>query len=455
MVYADYENLLEKYGHAVPRYTSYPTAPHFKADFPLSYHSYLLSGLAEDKCVSLYLHIPFCRQLCHYCGCFTKIINHDEPLKEYLKLLREEIRLIGTACNSKIPVNHVHFGGGSPNMLAPDDFKILMETIRRYFSLRDDAEIAMEVDPRLMGDEKVKAYTAAGVNRVSLGVQDFQPDVQRAINRMQPYGMIENCLGKLRQAGIESVNFDLIYGLPLQTEEGIADNIRKTLALKPDRIALFGYAHVPWMKPHQKLLDKYPMPDMAERYRQQERARTGIIEGGYSVIGMDHFALPDDDLCRIYESGKLNRNFQGYTTDSADVLIGLGLSSISSFPQAYAQNTADIVSYRKAIKDGRAPVIKGYVLADQDCLRRGIIQSLMCYFEVDVVKVCREYDVPLSDLEQEFSALRALQDDGLVKIDGYHIKVTDIGRPFVRVIGACFDEHFKTNTNGARHAKAV
>lgn len=455
MVYADYENLLEKYGHAVPRYTSYPTAPHFKAGFPLSYHSYLLSGLAEDKCVSLYLHIPFCRQLCHYCGCFTKIINHDEPLKDYLKLLREEIRLIGAACGRKIPVNHIHFGGGSPNMLAPDDFKILMETIRTHFTVKDDAEIAMEVDPRLMGDEKVEAYAGGGVNRVSLGVQDFQPDVQRAINRMQPYGMIEKCLGKLRQAGIKSVNFDLIYGLPLQTEEGIADNISKTMTLRPDRIALFGYAHVPWMKPHQKLLDKYPMPDMTERYRQQERARADIIDGGYRAIGMDHFAMPDDDMCRMYENGKLNRNFQGYTTDSADVLIGLGLSSISSFPQAYTQNTADIVSYRKAVKDGMTPVIKGYVLDDDDRMRRGIIQSLMCYSEADAAALCKEHGVPLADLEQDFMALCALQDDGLVNVDGYHIKVTDAGRPFVRVICACFDAYFQTNTNGKRHAKAV
>lgn len=447
--------LVEKYGTAAPRYTSYPTAPHFRHNPPESYVAYLLSNQSKEAPFSLYFHIPFCRQLCHYCGCFTKVINHDQPMKDYLRLLIREINLAGEIMGYKPPVSHIHYGGGTPNILAPEDLERILDAVRNNFNVLGTAEIAMEIDPRHLTEEKVKGYSALGLSRASVGVQDFHDNVQRAINRIQPHGTIVRCMEWLRKAGLKSVNFDLMYGLPLQTAEDIEDNIDKAACLSPDRIALFGYAHVPWMRSHQKLLEKYEMPSMAARFEQQERARVRLVKNGYHAIGMDHFALPGDSLFRAAKEKKLRRNFQGYTADDTETILGFGLSSISTFPQAYIQNTTDYKTYKDRLMTGQLPTAKGCILGEEDRMRREIIQNLMCHFEADLGAICRKYRVDMNKLDQSFENLSCMIEDGMISINGNHIDVTEKGRPFVRVVCVCFDNYIAAQESEARHAQSV
>jgi len=377
-------------------------------------------------------------------------------MQSYLRLLISEIHLAGELIGYKPRVSHIHFGGGTPNILSPKDLQDVLDAVSKNFKGLDQAEIAMEIDPRLLSEEKVNGYTALGLNRVSLGVQDFQNNVQRAMNRIQPYETIERCMEWLRNAGIKNINFDLMYGLPLQTVEGIEDNIDKALSLSPDRIALFGYAHVPWMKPHQKLLEKYELPDSAARFEQQKRAQNRIIENGYQAIGMDHFSLPDDALCTAHRDKSLRRNFQGYTTDNSDVVLGFGLSAISSFPQAYIQNTSDITVYKDRLTKGALATVKGCILSEDDKMRRDIIQNLMCNFEADLGAICRKYRMDTDILAQALDGLKDMIEDFLVAMNGYHLKVTEKGRPFVRIACMHFDSYITAqNENAARHSKAV
>ena len=445
--------LLEKYGRPVPRYTSYPTAPNFVETIDAGTYRGWLEAIGMDEPLSLYLHVPFCDTLCWFCGCHTKIVNRYSPVAAYVDALGKEIDLVADIIGSPAPVGHLHFGGGSPTILRGTDFAGLMDRLRARFEFLPEAEIAIEIDPRGMTREAVEGLTAAGVSRVSIGVQDIDPQVQRAVNRIQPLEVTEQVIEWCREAGISGVNIDLMYGLPRQTVPGVAHTAGRIAGLAPDRIALFGYAHVPWMKRHQKLIDEAELPDIGQRWRQAEAAAKALGEAGYLSIGLDHFAAPLDPLAEALKGGRLRRNFQGYTVDEARVLLGLGASAIGDAGIGYAQNTGSIGDYVKAISAKRLATARGIALSPDDRLRRGLIEGLMCDLEVDLDQHCRAFGANTSLLDKELAALRPLIDDGLVEMRGYEVRVTERGRPLVRVVASIFDRYL---TKGpGRHSPAV
>lgn len=437
----------------VPRYTSYPTAPHFHAGIGAHTFSRWLHELPAGMPLSLYVHIPFCDTLCWFCGCHTRVVNSYSPVQGYLGLLRAEVAAIADLVGRSHPVTHIHFGGGSPTMLSPADFRALVASIRSRYNVSPDAEIAVEIDPRGLSDEMIAAMAESGVNRASIGVQDYDPKVQAAINRIQPFSVTKQVVRRLREAGIDNLNLDLIYGLPHQSVALLEGTIARSVALDPDRLAIFGYAHVPHFKKHQKLIDATALPGLDARLDQFEAAHTLLAELGYVPIGLDHFAKPGDPLARAAESGTLARNFQGYTTDTAPALIGMGASAISALPQGYAQNVVDVPAWRNAVAAGDLAVAKGVELSQDDRLRRAIIERLMCDLKVELHQICAEFDVPVEAFAPELQSLAALAADGIVKVDGYRVSVPDGARAAVRVVCAIFDSYLSP-TEG-RHALAV
>ncbi len=445
--------LAEKYDLRVPRYTSYPTAPHFSPAVDGALYRRWLGELSNDVPLSLYFHIPFCDSMCWFCGCYTKIVNRYEPVREYVDVLVAEIGLVADALPGRFTARHLHWGGGSPTMLTGDDWLGVIGALRRRFDVAADAEIAVELDPRDTTEAYVAALAAAGVNRVSIGVQDFHPDVQAAINRIQPFEVVERVCRWLRDAGIRNINLDLMYGLPHQTTERILVMVDRAVELKPSRLALFGYAHVPWMKSHQRLIDEASLPDARARLDQLAVASRRLEDHGYRAIGLDHFARPDDALARAFDEGRLRRNFQGYTTDDAPVLLGFGASAIGSLPQGYVQNTSPLRDYRGAVTEGRLPVVRGLRLTADDRVRAAIIERLMCLLEVDLEAVCRGHGSTPASLGDWCERLATLVDDGLVTVDGMRIRVSMSGRPFVRLVAAAFDAYLEGG--GQRHSRAV
>ncbi len=445
--------LAEKYDLRVPRYTSYPTAPHFSAAVDDRVYRTWLAELDPQQPLSLYFHIPFCDSMCWFCGCYTKIVQQYQPILDYLETLHREIGLIAQALPGRFTARHLHWGGGSPTMLKAEDWLRLVEVLRAAFDIAADAELAVEVDPRDTTEEYVAALAAAGVNRVSIGVQDFDATVQEAVNRLQPFETVERVANWLRQHDIGRLNLDLMYGLPHQTVARVTAMADHAVTLAPSRVALFGYAHVPWMKSHQKLIDESALPGVEERLAQYLAAADVLIGHGYRAIGLDHFALPGDPLAEAAAAGQLRRNFQGYTTDGADVLIGFGASAIGSLPQGYIQNAAPLKTYRTAIAEGMLPTARGIALDAEDRLRRAIIDSLMCALSVDLDAVCPAHGVTADRFAAELERLQPLAADGLVTIAGGRITVTDAGRPFVRLAAAVFDAYLETGA--ARHSRAV
>jgi oxygen-independent coproporphyrinogen III oxidase len=446
-------DLLARYDRAVPRYTSYPTAPHFHAGIDAATYGRWLGALPAGMPLSLYLHIPFCQSLCWYCGCHTTVARHYGRISDYLEVLLAEIALVAGALGERRPVSHVHLGGGTPTMLDAHDLERLGRALGEHFDLLPEAEIAVEIDPRTLTLAGVGALAAIGVNRASLGVQDVNPKVQRAINRWQPLEMTERAVGWLRAAGIGRINVDLIYGLPHQTEGLVVRSVEGVLALAPDRVALFGYAHVPWMKRHQRLIDESALPGREARAGQFRAAAARLLEAGYVAIGIDHFARRSDSLVIAQREGRLQRNFQGYTTDDAATLLGFGASSIGSLPQGYVQNAVSIGAWRTAIRDGMLAVVRGLALDSEDRVRRAIIERLMCDFAVDLDQLCSRLGWPADLLQPELDALAPLVDDGLVERDGRVIRVTARGRPLVRVVCAAFDAYL--GAGAGRHSRAI
>lgn len=439
------EALLAKYDRPVPRYTSFPTAPHFNDSISTGQHHALLQGLESQAPLSLYIHIPFCHSLCYYCGCHTKIVGSLTPVRAYFDMLLREIDTIGMALLNRIPVARIHFGGGSPNFAASADLGRVLDQLARYFRISEQTLIDMEADPRLLNTEKIGDYAQIGFNRISLGVQDFNPDVQKAVNRIQSYDHVVHCVEDLRRAGITQINFDLMTGLPFQTPESVAQTAQQAAGLAPDRLAVFPYAHVPWMKKAQKLLEKYTLPDRNNRHAMMQAVRTQLVAHGYHTIGIDHFARRDDPLYHAWRTKSLRRNFQGYTEDQAETILGFGLSAISSFPLAYVQNTTDAPAYRQAIEKGHAPIRRGCLLTREDQKRRALISDLMCYFTVDLG------DYPEIEIPQ--AELSALEQDGIVTCRDRILNITVRGRAFARIVATCFDPYFDAQEN--RHAKAV
>ncbi|MFI5022547.1 MAG: oxygen-independent coproporphyrinogen III oxidase [Alphaproteobacteria bacterium] len=448
------QEILSKYARPVPRYTSYPTAPHFGPEVDARRYGTWLGALGEVGSLSLYLHIPFCRSLCWFCGCSTRVINRYGPIGVYLDTLLKEIALVADALGTRRAVSHIHLGGGTPTMLSARDLSRLAETLCHRFAPGADMAFAVEIDPRVLTAEQAAALGRAGVNRASLGVQDLAPIVQKAINRIQPYETTARAVEALRANGVAEINLDLMYGLPHQTVEGVVATVERALTLAPDRVAVFGYAHVPWMKKHQRLLPEAALPAPEARVAQAAAATAALVERGYVAIGLDHFARADDPLAVALRGGALRRNFQGYTTDRAEVLLGFGASAIGSLgPLGYVQNNPQISAYRAAIGRGELATLRGVALDDDDRLRREIIQQLMCGLEAPIEALCRDYGVDPAALAAERQALQPMIDDGLVVFEGGHLRVTELGRPLVRIVCAAFDRYLAAET--ARHSVAV
>lgn len=441
--------VLERYARRVPRYTSYPTAPHFHPGVGADTYLEWLQRITGDTPLSLYFHVPFCKRMCWYCGCYTKVVRREQPVADYAELLGREVALIAAAIPARPPVTHIHWGGGTPTILSAGDSERIMAAVADRFTLAPDAEIAVEMDPRTMTAEIAAALARQGVNRASLGVQDFTPAVQKAINRIQPFETVERVVGWLRDAGIAGINFDLMYGLPEQTVGDVVATIDLAMRLAPARIALFGYAHVPWMKAHQKMIAEDTLPDARERFRQAEAAAARLVEHGYRRIGLDHFARPGDAMARALDEGRLHRNFQGYTTDPAETLIGLGASSIGALPDGYVQNLSPLRAWGEAVKRGRPATARGVVLSDDDRVRRAIIEQLMCTLRVDLDGLAGAN----GDFAEERERLAPMIEDGVVELDGGVLSVTEAGRPLMRAVCAVFDRYLADGK--ARHSQAV
>jgi len=447
-------DLAEKYDLRVPRYTSYPTAPHFGPSVNGETYGDWLGALPADASLSLYLHIAYCAEMCWFCGCHTKITRKYAPVADYMDCLWREIEMVAERLPTRMAAQHVHFGGGSPTILSPEDFVSTVDRLRKHFLIQDGAEIAVELDPRTADETYVKAMAQAGVTRASIGVQDFNPVVQKAINRIQPYEVTANVIAWLRQHGVPEINMDLVYGLPHQTTDSLLETIDKGIGFTPKRVALFGYAHVPWMKKHQRLIPEETLPGASERWDQYLAAQERLVaHHGYVQIGLDHFARPDDEMAIALAEKRLHRNFQGYTTDAAPILVGFGASGIGSLPQGYVANIGEIHTYKDCIRDGKLAVARGIAINDDDRLRRAIIERLMCDLSLDVDAVCAAHNADPAQFDSCLDAMAELQADGLLTRQGRKITITEDGRPLVRAACAAFDRYLKAGE--ARHSKAV
>jgi len=437
----------------LPRYTSYPTAPNFTADVSAALHGDWLASIRRNTTASLYLHVPFCRSMCWYCGCHTTVAQRDAPVADYLTVLRREIELVSGALANPLAVRHVHFGGGTPTIITPEEFSGLIGLLRQQFLIDVNAEIAVEIDPRRLSGAMAAALGAAGVNRASLGVQSFDPKVQKAINRIQSVEQTAAATAGLRGAGVRGVNFDLIYGLPHQTIQSCVETVDQCVALRPDRFAVFGYAHLPTFKKHQRKIDEAALPDAAARLDQAEAIAQALVAAGYERIGLDHFALPDDGLVRAQADGLLHRNFQGYTTDPSDVLIGFGASAISRLTQGYVQNEVILGRHAERVLAGELPTAKGYQMTADDRMRADLIERLMCDFEVDLARIGARHQTRPETLIQSAPRLQALVADGIVHVEGDVVRIATNSRFLVRTVASAFDAHL--GSSGRTYSKAV
>ena len=449
----DRAQLLARYDARVPRYTSYPTALQFDASVTADTYLDWLGALTTSEPVSVYVHIPFCARLCWFCGCHTRVANRPQTITDYVGLLRAEAALIERALPPGVWANSLHLGGGTPNLLSRDDLTGLFALVRHVFRLAPGAEIGAEVDPVSLTEAWVRAAAHHGLSRVSLGVQDLSAQVQAAVNRREDFETIARSVGWFRAAGVRSVNLDLMYGLPRQRVADVVATLDAVLTLEPDRIAMFGYAHVPWLKAHQRLIDAAELPGASLRLEQSEAAAERLTRAGYVCIGLDHYARPDDELARSAVAGRLRRNFQGYVPSAAETLIGLGVSAISQTPAGFVQNYANELQWREAVAAGRAPVARGWALTSEDRFRGEIIERLMCDLAVDLAEIRRRHGRTAESLGGELAQLAGMQADGLIVVEGERIEATPLGRPYIRAVCAVFDRHLQPAAG--RHAPAI
>ncbi len=438
---------------AAPRYTSYPPATAFVPDFSGKTQSEWIKAVPQGQPISLYIHIPFCEKLCYYCGCFTTISSRGERIEAYIDDLIREIELLCAHLPPDPVLSHLHFGGGSPTILSPRLFMRLMAVISAHFTFTPRAEIAVEADPRQMNEARIAGFASSGVNRISLGMQDIDETVLSAVNRPQPFHLSWNAVQLCREYNIHHINLDLMYGLPGQSVATIQKTVETALTLKPDRVAFFGYAHVPWMKKHMRVMNNLEIPDASLRYDLYETGRAILLDAGYLPVGIDHFVRPSDSMAHALGNRTLQRNFQGYTTDTAPVLLGLGASSISKFPQGYSQNIADLRLYHEKLDSGVLPVNKGLHLRPEDIAYGAVISELMCYMAVDLQQIIKRYHLKADCFAPAFTQLAPLQKSGLVTIDGLFIRVH---HPHVaRLAASCFDPMMDTMPLQNRHSRAV
>lgn len=437
----------------LPRYTSYPTALAFQSAEGDEAPRAWLAGTRPEDSISAYVHVPFCRRLCWYCGCHTTVAHEYDRIDTFQQVLEREIDLVAAALGPHAGAAHLHFGGGSPNALAPEHFLNLLTRLADRLRLRPGAEVAVELDPALLSDAFVDALGEGGVTRASLGVQTFDPVVQQKVNRIQPFERVAASVARLRARGVAGINFDLMYGLPAQSPENVAETVELALRLRPDRIAVFGYAHVPWMKKHQVMIKDADLADTAGRWAQAEAADQALVAGGYVRIGLDHYARPDDPLARAQAAGRLRRNFQGYTDDPAPVLVPVGPSSIGQFREGFVQNAIATDAWGRAVVQGELPLARKLPVSAEDRLRAAVIERLMCDLAVDVEAICVEHGFAPDALDEGVRQAAAAARDGLCTVQRRRIAIPEEGRRLMRVVAACFDTRLPAAP--ARHAKAV
>jgi len=441
--------IVKRYSAPVPRYTSYPTAPHFSAAVGPTQYAGWLSQIAPQERLSLYFHIPFCDTLCWYCGCNTKAVRRHKPVAAYLVPLLAEIGNVADIIANRNEVSHIHWGGGSPNVLHADDILRIADATRARFEVAEGAEFAVEIDPRHLPADRVAAFVKAGVNRISFGVQDFNPKVQAAINREQSFEITKAAADQFRAHGIEALNIDLVYGLPHQTIASVEETLHQVLALDPDRIAIFGYAHLPARLKHQRLIDERALPDAVARFEQSNRLSEILAERGYARIGLDHFARRQDTLA----SKPISRNFQGYTTDAADTLIGFGASAIGRLRQGFVQNAVLAPDYAQRIKADGLATVRGIELTADDRIRSFVIERLMCDLKFPSAEIARRFGAAAGAVLAEAEELIASDADHLIERTADGFRVTERGRPFVRTIASRFDKYLATTK--ATHSAGV
>lgn len=424
---------------AVPRYTSYPTAAEFHAGVGAREQAEALATVAPGTPVSLYLHIPFCHEICWYCGCNTGAIGRVDRIAAYRDALLREIETVGAQMRGRVV--SVHFGGGSPNALPPADLLAVAGALHSRFDLGPGAEWAAELDPRTLSADYAQALAAAGIRRASLGAQTFAPHVQKRINRIQPFRDVARAAHDLRAAGIARINLDLMYGLPGQSLDDIAATIALAQRIAPDRVAMFGYAHMPRMLPRQRMIDDAALPDAPARFWHSALAHDLLVEAGYQAIGFDHFARPEDGIAVAAREGRLRRNFQGFTDDPAAVVIGLGASAISQFDGLLVQNEKHVGRYRMLAGNGLLAGVRGVARTPEDRLRTEIIERLLCDGTVDAAAIAERHGRPASALAAALPPLEALAARGLIALDGLRVTVLAEGRPYARLAACAFDAY--------------
>ena len=448
----------EKYSRPGPRYTSYPTAPEFNEDFKEADLIQKFKNQSSDRPLSLYIHIPFCRSACYFCGCNVIFTSKDEKKERYLEYLEKELNILKQYLDTNRTVTQMHFGGGTPTFLDPQQLNRVIDMIKSTFpNFSDDAEISCEVDPRFFTKEHMDVLKSGGVNRLSFGVQDLDEKVQQTIHRIQPYATTENVMKIAREAGINSINIDLIYGLPHQNKETFHETIEQVIKLNPDRLAVFNYAHVPWMKKTMRKFDEATFAPPTERLEILKDTIDTFTNNGYKMVGMDHFAKPEDELFKAIEKGELHRNFQGYTTKGGADLIGIGVTSIGDGVDYYAQNFKDLQSYEDAIDNGKLPVFKGYSLSRDDIIRQFVIMELMSNFSLNILRVEKEFDINFKDyFKDDLPLLNEFVEADLVTITDEKIQVSQTGTMLIRNIVMPFDAYLKkVPENMRRFSKTV
>lgn len=452
-------NLIASLPSSGPRYTSYPTADRFHSGFDAQEYIHSLDmrqAGSPNQPLSLYIHIPFCNTICYYCGC-NKIITKDTSRADaYIEYLEKELNLLAPHLNGRHPLIQLHFGGGTPTFLNDGQLERVFGMIRRHFDLLPDGEYSIEIDPRKVSRETVLHLGRLGFNRMSVGIQDFDPEVQKAVNRIQTVEETREVIEAAREAGFKSVSVDLIYGLPHQTPESIKPTIDTVLSLNPDRLALYHYAHLPHIFKPQRRIDTAAVPDSEAKLDILQYAVQTLTARGYVFIGMDHFAKPEDELCIALKEGRLQRNFQGYSTYADCDLIAIGVSSIGKIGNAYVQNERDIDAYYAAIDAGRLPVMRGYRLNSDDLLRRDIIQDLMCRFALEFETYERAFGISFADyFREEWADLQHLAELGLLQLRADGLTVTPKGRFLIRNIAMVFDYHLRHKETTAQYSKTV
>ncbi|MBE9504919.1 MAG: oxygen-independent coproporphyrinogen III oxidase [Proteobacteria bacterium] len=452
-------NILKKYAKAGPRYTSYPTAPNFSDDFKSKEYARIIKETNDAENppdLSLYFHLPFCRSVCYFCGCNVIFTKRKELADEYIDYLEKEIKMVAAMQKPGRKVSQLHWGGGTPTFLTTDQMRRVQGIIKEHFEFAPDIEAGVEIDPREASDEHISTLRELGFNRISMGIQDFDPKVQEAVHRIQTEELSRHVIDKCREENFDSINIDLIYGLPFQSVKSFEKTVDKIIEINPDRMAVFNFAYVPWLKSVQKMIREEDLPSGEEKFDILKMVIEKFSSAGYVYIGMDHFAKPDDELFVAQRNKTLYRNFQGYTTKAGCDLYGMGVTSISQVGNSYVQNEKELPDYYQAIEEGRLPTERGYELNDDDLLRRSVITRIMCDFELNFVDVEKEFNIDFKKhFALEFAELQPMTEDNLLSISEDRIVVSDLGRILIRNIAMVFDIYLRKSEKEMRFSKTV